>query len=152
MKHLLITIICILTYISTSAHVEEINDIWDIKYNNRPMVVEAYASWCAPCKVYKPIFAKLAREYEGKVDFYKVNIENSDAEDFVVRYEINSVPTTVFLWDSKGDATVEHSVVKGLISYDELRDLIEEMLNKQYSFKSRQMSSLSWSDFSPYVT
>lgn len=133
------------------AKVAEIDDIWDIHYNNRPMVIEAYASWCPPCKVYAPILERLSREYEGRVDFYKVNIDNPNAEDFVVRYEVNSVPLTVFLWDPKGDATVKHSVERGLMSYDELKRFVEETLNKQFKQSAYNVpSSLNWSSGSSY--
>lgn len=134
---------------SVFSEVTEIDDIWDIQYNHRPMVVEAYASWCAPCKVYGPIVERLSMEYDGKVDFYKVNVDNPDAADFIDRYEINSVPTTVFLWDPEGDATVKHSVERGLIGYDELKYYIEKTLQKQYKRKSQSAysvpSALSWS-------
>lgn len=129
-----------------AAKVTEIDDIWDIPYNRRPMVVEAYATWCAPCKVYGPIVERLSREYEGKVDFYKINIENPDAADFIDRYEVNSVPLTVFLWDPEGDATVRHSVERGLMSYDELKHYVDETLGKQYRQSAYQApSSLGWS-------
>lgn len=119
--------------INGKAEVVEIDDIWDIRYNNRPMVIEAYASWCPPCRAYSPIIERLAREYDGRVDFYKVNIDNPDAEDFIYRYEVSSVPLTVFLWDPLGDATVKHSVERGLMGYDEVKRYIEEALSKHYT-------------------
>ena len=118
--------------LQSGAKVTEIDDIWDIQYNNRPMVIEAYASWCQPCRIYSPIVERLSREYEGKVDFYKVDVDNPDAVDFIDRYEVNSVPLTVFLWDPLGDATVKHSVQQGLMGYDELKYYIEETMGKQY--------------------
>lgn len=145
-KHLITLIILISAGLCGSAKVTEIDDIWDIQYNNRPMVVEAYASWCPPCKIYAPIVERLSREYEGRVDFYKVNIDNPDAVDFVDRYEVRSVPLTVFLWDPQGDATVKHSVERGLMGYDELKYYIEETLGKQFKQSAYSVpSSLGWS-------
>ncbi len=115
------------------AKVTEIDDIWDIRYNNRPMVIEAYAPWCPPCKVYSPIVERLSREYDGMVDFYKVNIDRPDAEEFVYRYEVGSVPLTVFLWDPQGDASVKHTVERGLMGYDELKHYIEQTIKKHYT-------------------
>lgn len=152
MKKLIISLALLLTtWAAALAQVTEIDDIWDIKYNNRPMVIEAYATWCPPCKTYSPTFARLAREYQGKVDFYKVNVDNPDAEDFIDRYEINSVPTTVFLWDPNGDATVKHSVEHGLMSYNELKRYIDDTLAKQYRFQAQNIpaGSLSWGQFNP---
>ena len=145
------SIITIFSIFCSSAEVTEIDDIWDIQYNNRPMVIEAYASWCQPCRVYSPIVQRLSREYEGRVDFYKVNIENPDAEEFVYRYEVNSVPLTVFLWDPQGDATVKHSVERGLMGYDELKHYIEETLSKQFKQSAYTVpSSFGWSSGSSY--
>lgn len=133
-----------------TAEVPEIDDIWDIKYNYRPIVIDAYASWCAPCRVYSPVVQRLAREYDGVVDFYCVDVDNPDAEDFVIRYEINSVPTTVFLWDPLGDASLKSRVERGMMGYDELKSYIEQTIEKQYRFKAETipMSEFTWDRFS----
>lgn len=133
LKFIISTAFICLTAICANATVTEIDDIWDIKYNKRPMVIEAYASWCPPCRVYGPIIERLSREYAGKVDFYKVDVDNPDAADFIDRYEVNSVPLTVFLWDPEGDAAVEEAVERGLMSYDELKYHIELSLSKHFT-------------------
>lgn len=146
LKMLIAFMLVIATALQCAAQVTEIDDIWDIQYNHRPIVIEAYASWCQPCRKYSPIVERLAREYEGKVDFYKVNVDNPDAEDFVYRYEVNSVPLTVFLWDPNGDACVKHSIQRGLMSYNELKYYIEETIAKQYRPNSYSSTSvLGWS-------
>lgn len=97
------------------------------------------------------IIERLAREYEDCVDFYKVNIDNPDAVEFIDRYEVNSVPLTVFLWDPKGDATVKHSVERGLMGYDELKQYIEDILDKQFKQSTYNVpSSLDWSSGSTF--
>lgn len=146
MKILIALMLIIASGLQSAAKVTEIDDIWDIKYNNRPMVIEAYASWCQPCRIYRPIVERLSREYEGTVDFYKVNVDNPDAVDFIDRYEVNSVPLTVFLWDPSGDATVKHSVEQGLMNYDELKYHIEETISKQYKQNTySSTSAFGWS-------
>lgn len=151
-RSLLFPIVVLFVSMICRAKVLEINDIWDIEYNKRPMVIDAYASWCAPCRIYSPIFERLAREYDGIADFYRVNIDNPDAEDFVIRYEINSVPTTVFLWDPLGDACVKSNVERGMMSYDELKFNIEQTIKKQYRFEAAKLmqSELEWDRFSPH--
>lgn len=145
MKKLFFLLFALVAFSASAQTVTEIDDIWDVRYNRRPMVIDAYASWCQPCRVYSPIVERLAREYAGRVDFYKVDVDNPDAEDFVVRYEINSVPTTVFLWDPLGDATVKSHVERGLMSYGELKQQIELALSKQYKVDHTGVG-LSWSD------
>lgn len=145
MKKLLFFLVSLIAFSASAQRVTEIDDIWDCPYNHRPIVIDAYASWCQPCRIYSPIVERLAREYAGRVDFYKVDVDNPDAEDFVVRYEINSVPTTVFLWDPLGDATMKSHVERGLMSYDELKQQIEVALSKQFKVDHSRVG-LTWVD------
>lgn len=48
----------------------------NFKYEgDKPCIVDFYANWCGPCKVAGPILEELAKEYEGKINIYKVNID-----------------------------------------------------------------------------
>ena len=52
----------------------ETNKEW--KYEgDRPCVIDFYADWCGPCKMVAPILEELAKEYNGKIEIYKVNTE-----------------------------------------------------------------------------
>ncbi len=73
-------------------------------------MIEFYANRCAPCRVYGPIFERVARRYEGRVDFYRVNIDADGAEYFPGWWEFNSVPTTAFAWDPDGDCTIKDKI------------------------------------------
>ena len=56
------------------------------------------ATWCAPCKVLKPIFEKVSQMEEFKdIQFIEYDIEEEDSEDLVIKYGIRSVPTVVLL-------------------------------------------------------
>lgn len=130
--------------LSSKADVTKINDIWDIPYNGRPIVIDAYASWCAPCKMYSPIVESLASKYSGKVDFYKIDVDDPDSEDFVARYEINSVPTTVILWDERGDATLKECKERGFMNREELETCIKFALSKQYAVRHSPSIDVTW--------
>jgi thioredoxin len=61
----------------------------------RPCIVDFYADWCGPCKRVAPILEELSKEYEGKVDIYKVN---TDAEpELAGAFGIQSIPTMLFV-------------------------------------------------------
>lgn len=125
-------LIAISLSLSATAGVPEINDLCDIRYNYRPIIIDVYASWCGPCKVYSPIFERTAQRYSGRVDFYKVDVDDPDSEDFIMRYNINSVPTTVILWDEDGDATFSSHVERGLLNASQLEQCIQYALRYHY--------------------
>jgi thiol-disulfide isomerase/thioredoxin len=65
---------------------------------NALVVVDYYATWCAPCKAYSPKFQRLAREIrrelpDAKVAFVSVDVDRDHAE--ARRARVQSVPTTV---------------------------------------------------------
>lgn len=60
----------------------------------RPALIDFYAPWCGPCKALSPVLDELAKEYEGRVDIYKVNVD--DEPELASLFRIRSVPTLVF--------------------------------------------------------
>lgn len=67
----------------------------EVKQSKIPVVVDCYAEWCGPCKMFAPIFDSVALDYKGKVKFCKMNVE--EAGDVPANMGIFSVPTTLFL-------------------------------------------------------
>jgi len=57
------------------------------------VLMDFYADWCGPCKMQGPIFEALAKEYEGKVEFRKVNVDKEG--DFAAEKSIMVVPTII---------------------------------------------------------
>lgn len=58
-----------------------------------PVFVDFYADWCGPCKAVEPTIEALAGEYEGKIKFVKVNVDEN--QKIAMRYDIMSIPTAV---------------------------------------------------------
>ena len=67
---------------------------------NKPMVLDFWATWCGPCRRVSPIVQELADQYEGQVIVGKVNIEE-DAEDLVAEFGIRNIPTILFMKDGQ---------------------------------------------------
>ncbi len=71
------------------------NDILSkIETNNKPFVIDFYATWCAPCRLMSPIMDELAIEYKDRVDFYRLDVDDNEADDAL---GITSIPTFYFI-------------------------------------------------------
>ncbi|MBO1735986.1 MAG: hypothetical protein DBY16_10795 [Coprobacter sp.] len=89
----------------------------------RPVVLDFYATWCAPCRMYSPILERLSEEYEGSVDFYKVNVDENT--EWCEELEIKSVPTTFIVYTSIGDYLRK----EGVVNANTLKKGIKRVLN-----------------------
>lgn len=56
-----------------------------------PVVVDFWAVWCGPCRMIAPIVEELATEYDGKVTFVKLNVDENPQVS--MKYGIRSIPT-----------------------------------------------------------
>jgi len=54
-------------------------------------VVDFWAPWCAPCRMVAPVIEALAEEYDGKVKFAKLNVD--DVPAVAAKYGVRSIPT-----------------------------------------------------------
>lgn len=66
---------------------------WNFK-GKRPAVIDFYADWCGPCKALSPTIDSLATVYNGKVDFYKVNVDQ--CPNLARKFGIRSIPMLLF--------------------------------------------------------
>lgn len=69
-------------------------ETWSFKGENNVMI-DFYADWCAPCKMISPIFEELAKDFEGKIDIYKVNTEVE--QELSAIFNILSIPSVLFI-------------------------------------------------------
>ncbi len=60
---------------------------------DKPIIVDFWASWCAPCMMTKPILEKLAGEYADRVEFLPVNAD--DSQDVLRQFRVFGIPTVI---------------------------------------------------------
>jgi thioredoxin 1 len=62
--------------------------------NDKPTVVDFWATWCGPCRLVAPEIDKLAAKYAGSVDVVKVDVDANPAT--AMKYGIMSIPTVAY--------------------------------------------------------
>jgi thioredoxin len=68
----------------------------DWKYEGKvPAIIDFYADWCGPCKMIAPVLDELAKDYEGKINIYKVNTE--EEKELAGAFGIMSIPSLLFV-------------------------------------------------------
>ncbi len=72
----------------------EANNEWNFK-GNKPCIVDFYADWCGPCKALTPVLEELSKEYDGKVDFYKIDTDKE--RELSATFGIQSIPSILFI-------------------------------------------------------
>lgn len=66
---------------------------WEFK-GNRPCIVDFHAPWCIYCKRLSPVLDELAVEYDGKIDFYKVDVDQEPLLESA--FSIRTIPNLLF--------------------------------------------------------
>jgi len=89
-----------------------------------PVLVDFWASWCAPCKMIAPVVEELAGEYEGRVKVVKVDIDANPVSPG--QFGVMSIPTLLLFRDGKAEKRLVGYQPKG-----KLKDEIESVLTAQ---------------------
>ncbi len=79
----------------------------------RPVLVDFWAEWCGPCKMISPIIDELATEYEGKMDFAKVDVDASPQT--AIQLGVRSIPALLMFKNGKAVAQVVGAVPKSVL-------------------------------------
>ena len=116
-------------HLTKGGYLRRVNDFesngneWKFK-GDKPILIDFFATWCGPCKNLSPIIDELAKEYEGKVDIYKVDVDQE--EELAAQFDIRSIPTLVF-----ASTDLEPQVTVGAMPKSALKDALDQMLRSE---------------------
>lgn len=88
---------------------------------SRPALIDFYAGWCGPCKMLAPLLEEVSDEYAGRVDIYKVDVEQE--EELAALFRVRSIPTLVYI---PMDGQIR--VTQGAVGKPQLKEAIENIL------------------------
>jgi thioredoxin len=90
----------------------------------KPCLVDFYADWCAPCRITSPILEELSKEYAGKIDIYKVNIDKE--RELASLFNVQSIPTFLFC-PMEGNPTISSGIAN---TPDATKQMFREQINQ----------------------
>ena len=84
-----------------------------------PVLVDFWAPWCMPCRIFTPVLEDIEGEYVGKITFGRVNLDIYS--EFATKYEIENIPTVILF---KNGEPVERS--SGVRARQEIVELLDK--------------------------
>jgi thioredoxin len=86
-----------------------------------PAIIDFWAEWCGPCRMVAPVLEELSKEYEGKINIYKVNTENE--QELAAAFGIQSIPSLLFI-----PMDEQPQMAAGALPKDAFVKIIDEVL------------------------
>lgn len=105
-----------------SAHVNDVSDQSfesDVLKSEKPVLVDFWAAWCAPCRMLAPTVEAVAEKYAQSATVVKLNVDDNPATS--QRYGIKGIPTLILFKNGK-----EEERVVGATSKDAISRMIEK--------------------------
>ena len=96
----------------TSSNFEE-----EVLNSDKTVLIDFYADWCGPCKMFSPIVESVAEENE---DIKVVKIDVDNAQDLAIKYQVMSIPTIVVI---KNGQEVNRNV--GVVSKSQIVEMVK---------------------------
>jgi thioredoxin len=87
----------------------------------KPCVIDFYATWCGPCKILAPVLKEIAKEYQGTLYIYKVDVDKEP--ELAAKFGIRSYPSLIFC-----PMTGNPHLAKGALPKENLVAIIQQVL------------------------
>ena len=87
----------------TIKHVSDASFEQDVLKSESPVLVDYWAEWCGPCKMIAPILEEVSRDYEGRLQVAKLNVDENQAVP--AKFGIRGIPTLMLFKNGAQVAT-----------------------------------------------
>lgn len=81
------------------SHLNDSNFAQTVEKDPTPILVDFWAEWCMPCRALAPVIDELATEFQGKVRFAKLNVD--EAREVPAKFGIRGIPTLILFQNGK---------------------------------------------------
>ncbi len=92
----------------------------EVVQSEKPVVIDFWASWCGPCRMFAPTFEKVGEELAASVKFAKINVD--EQEELARKFRVMSIPTIIAF---KGGQAVKKTM--GAITQAELKEFAQNI-------------------------
>ena len=84
-------------------HISDASFDADVLQSSQPVLVDYWAEWCGPCKMIAPILDEIAKDYNGRLNVAKMNVDQN--RDVPAKFGIRGIPTLMIFKDGQLAAT-----------------------------------------------
>jgi thioredoxin 1 len=86
----------------------------DVLKSDKPVLVDYWAEWCGPCKMIAPILDEVSKDYDGRLQVAKMNVDEN--RDVPAKFGIRGIPTLMLFKDGQLAATKVGAVSKAQLT------------------------------------
>lgn len=109
-------------YVRSGVYELKADEILDFEGIDHPVVVDFNATWCGPCKAFRPTFEKMAEKYNGKVEFIAVDVDR--CHEVAEKFGAKAIPFILFVTP---DGKISSNV--GLMDEVAFEEAIQNLVN-----------------------